>query len=515
MSKRKKLLMVLLILLLFGAVGSGVIWNATHYVFVDMRFYPRNAQVLDLRGKEISVAHYERVCKALPNCEILWDIPFQGSRYAQDTETLTVTELAQRDIAVLAHFPDLRTVEAEGCQNYDNLQLLETRLPQLDIRYSVALGDRNYARRETRVELERVDEGELSRLACFPDLKTVVVRGGDAAAVEALRTYCGENGLQFSVGLGKQILSATAKKVRASEVTEEELALLHFLPDLQSLHLEDPKVPAEVLLELRGRLPQVNITWEKTVCGVTCSSQDKEVDLTGAKIHSLDKVKREMAYFPEAQTLFLGNCGIDNERLAVFRAEMREEYKVVWVVELGKKLTARTDDTTFMPVREHVYYFNDTEAYNLRYCEEMVCIDIGHMSITDISFVEYMPNLEFLILAHTQVQYIEPIRSCKKLKFLELDWSPIRDYSPLLDCTGLEDLNLGNTYADFEPVGKMTWLKNLWMIGCSRGPAYRMTQALTNTKVMVTGSATVANGWRNLDNYFEMRDLLGMHYMSW
>jgi len=33
--------------------------------------------------------------------------------------------------------------------------------------------------------------------------------------------------------------------------------------------------------------------------------------------------------------------------------------------------------------------------------------------------------------------------------------------------------------------------------------------------VMVVGDATVANGWRDLDNYYKMRDLLGMHYMSW
>jgi beta-lactam-binding protein with PASTA domain len=40
-------------------------------------------------------------------------------------------------------------------------------------------------------------------------------------------------------------------------------------------------------------------------------------------------------------------------------------------------------------------------------------------------------------------------------------------------------------------------------------------QVVENTKVMVTGAATVANGWRDLENYYAMRDLLGMHYMSW
>ena len=137
------------------------------------------------------------------------------------------------------------------------------------------------------------------------------------------------------------------------------------------------------------------------------------------------------------------------------------------------------------------------------------------MSIHNIDFVEFMPDLEYLILAHSQLNYIDPIRHCKKLKFLELDWSPLKDLSPLVECTALEDLNLGNTFADFTPIQEMTWLKNLWMIDCSTSARYAMTQALPDTKVMVTGAATVANGWRDLDNYYAMRDLLGMHYMSW
>jgi len=119
------------------------------------------------------------------------------------------------------------------------------------------------------------------------------------------------------------------------------------------------------------------------------------------------------------------------------------------------------------------------------------------------------------VLAHTDVRSIEPIRSCKKLKFLEVDWSAVSDFEPLLDCTALEDLNVGNTYGNLDVIGEMTWLKNLWMVGCSRGPASRLSQSMTDTRVMVSGSATVANGWRNLDNYYAMRDIMGMFYMKW
>ena len=58
-------------------------------------------------------------------------------------------------------------------------------------------------------------------------------------------------------------------------------------------------------------------------------------------------------------------------------------------------------------------------------------------------------------------------------------------------------------------------LKNLWVIECNSGVSYQMAQALPNTKVQGAGNATVASGWRNLPNYYAMRDALGMYYMSW
>lgn len=515
MSGKKKVLMVLIILLLFAAVAAGLVWHMTHYVMVDFKFYPKDARRLDLRGQEISVRHYQKLVRRLPGCDVRWDVPLSGGTYPDDSVEITITALTDSDVEGMDYLTELEAVQAEGCTDYVQLLALQDRRPELEVSYSVELGGETYAHSVSKIDLRDIAPEEISLLQNLRSLETVICSGGEAETVARLQEYCHDSGLEFGVSVGGKAIMDTAKKVTAKATSDEELKLLQFLTDMKQLHLDEPKASAESILQLREKRPDVKLSWEKKVCGVSVSTEDAEIDLSEAKIRSLDQVERDMAYFPDAETVYLGEPDIENEKLADFRDRVRDRYKVVWTVELGKKLKARTDDTTFMPTRERVYYFNDEEAYNLRYCEDMVCIDIGHMSIHNIDFVEYMPNLEYLILAHTQVQYIEPIRSCKKLKFLELDWSPIKDLSPLVECTALEDLNLGNTYADFEPIGKMTWLKNLWMIGCSSGPKYRMTQALTDTKVMVSGSATVANGWRDLDNYYKMRDLLGMPYMSW
>ena len=515
MSGKKKIGMVLIILLLFGAVIGGILWHGNHYVMVDFRFYERNQTYLDLRGQEITVGHYRKLQQRLPGCRIAWDVPLSGGGVDQSSSKITISTLTERDVELLDYLTELQVVQAEGCTDYEQLLALRQRRPEVQVRYSVRLGEERYAQSVTRVDVKNVTAEEITLLASLPELKSVVCSGGEEADVAALQEYCREHGLSFGVNIGGKAVSQSVKNLTVRKATEEELTLLRFLPELEVLRLKEPEASAESLLKLRQARADLKLTWEKEVCGVKIFSEDVEVDLSGAEFDALDQIQEAMAWFPDVETVFLGKQEISNDSLAAYREQVREDYKVVWTVQLGKKLTARTDDTTFMPTRERVYYFNDDEAYNLRYCEDMVCIDIGHMSISKLDFLEFMPDLEFLILAHTQVQYIEPIKYCQKLKFLELDWSPVRDYSPLLECKALEDLNIGNTYADSAPIEKMTWLKNLWMVGCSSGARYRVSQALADTKVMVTGAATVANGWRNLENYYEMRDLLGMYYMTW
>ena len=515
MGRKKTMLMVLLVLLVLVSMVLGLLWHSNHYVLVDMQFYPKDARQLDLRDQEITVRHYEKLRRRVPGCEIIWNVPFQETRIPSDTREITVNSLTEKDIRRLEYFPYLETVHGDGCGDYADLLALRSQRPDLQVTYTIPFGEERYAAEAEQVHLSAVTPEQIALLQYLPKLQSVLCSGGSMEAVSQLQEYCQTRQLEFRISLGGEVIPLDTKTVTAGAVTEGELSLLQLFRDMKQLHIRQPKVSAQQLLQLQKDRPEVAITWEQALCGQVFSSEVEEIDLSGESVTDLEALARQMPYFPKAKVVFLGECGLDNEVLATHRASVRDQYKLVWTVSCGNKLKTRTDATTFMPVRENVFYFNDEEAYNLRYCEDMICIDIGHMSIHNIDFVEFMPNLQYLILAHTQLSYIEPISSCKNLKFLELDWSPLKDLTPLKGCTALEDLNLGNVHTDFAPIAEMTWLKNLWMIDCSTRARYEMTQALPDTKVMVTGAATVANGWRDLDNYYEMRDLLGMHYMSW
>lgn len=536
MNKTKIILasvLVLLVLLLAAAIGG--IWFVTTHVIVAGEAYSTDLHELDLRGTEISAEDFEQVHLRMPDARIHWDVPFQGGYYAENTKNLTITALTQEDVATLDYFEDLESVSAEGCTDYAQIAALVKRRPEVAVSYTVDVGGESLSQAATQLSVSGITEKELELLQYLPELTDVVVEGNETPEqLTKLQALCGERGISFSVKIADKLYADTTQELTISGITDGDLELLRYLPELSKLHLVNPEAAAENVVQLREAYPNAAITWEQEVAGLSFPDDAVEIDISALWPETvttttaawgvqetqppvtvdLKGLKAAMAYFPDAQMLYLGLCGLDNEELAAFREEAREDYKVVWKVTLGKKLTARTDDTSFMPVRENVYYFLDSEAYNLRYCEEMICIDIGHMAVSDVSFVAFMPHLKYLILAHTQVQDISALENCKELLFLELDWSPVRDFTPLLGCTALEDLNVGNTFADMEPIKQMTWLKHLWMNGRS-GSAYMMVEALPDVTIMYAGDATVAGGWRELQNYFDMRDALGMEYMTW
>ena len=527
---KKKIPWLPIVMVVLAVIVVVNAWYLLTHVFVGGNVYRRNAQVLDVRDTGISVEEYEDLREDSPDSQILWDIPFQGAYYAQDTAHVTVTTLSMEDLDVLDYFTQLEMVDASGCTDYEALMALAQRRPEVQLIYQVTLDGTAYPQDAKEVTLSTAAQTDVELLNYLPQLEEVTFTAcGDREQMLLVQQFCRERGISVSVRIDGKDYPDDATSLTLDQVSQEGIAMVAFFPELTKLHLTEPQASSESVLALRETYPQASVTWEKSVAGLPFADDTTTFDLSSVwvapktyeawqkkdpepgVVPDLEQVETEMGYFPEAEELFFGLCYGDNDALAALREEKREEYKVVWTVQLGEKLTARTDDKSFMPVREGVYYFLDSESYNLRYCEEMECIDVGHMAIHNIDFVEFMPKLKYLILAHTQVQYIEPIKNCKELIFLELDYGICRDFTPLLECTALEDLNIGNSFADLEPIKQMTWLKNLWMNGrASR--AQEMMEALPNTYIYYSGTATVAGGWRNLPNYYAMRDALGMPY---
>ena len=535
-GKSALLAAVLILAILLAAVGGTFLVLNGNYL-VDFKLYPKNASSMDLREEDMSIEHYDALHEKMPGCQILWNVPFQNGKLSSDTTEITVDTLSSQDVEVLAYFPKLERVHAESCRDYDNLALLHQKYPNLTVSSCVVLDGIEYPADTESVELKTASPENLSMLPLLKNLHTVTVAdSGSGQDFSALSAYCRDSGLNFWFHIGGQLVDTNVQELTVEGITDADFSLLDSLTELKTLTLVDPKANPDALTSLTESHPDVDVSWEVRIGDQVFQSTDTEVDLSQTVVTDLAEVEAKMEYLPALQKVIFGLCGkfgegldnpdwgnskakvvacdIANEDMAAYRDRVRDKYKVVWTVRLGPSIALRTDKDNFMPNHFGVGQFFDDYTVNLKYCEDMVCLDLGHMTMHTIDFVTYMPKLKYLILAWTEVQYIEPIRSCKNLIWLELDNSCIRDYSPLVDCTALQDLNIGKTFCDITPITQMTWLKNLYMIFGSAGDAWKCTQALPDTHVVANGDATVGGGWRRLPNYYDMRDCLGMYYMN-
>lgn len=456
-----KFLKVLVVLLAVVLVAGGLFvfrqkaeYQDSH-IFVGDMAYPKDAQTLDLRNTGISVTHYENVQEQLPDCEILWDVPFQAGRYSSDITELTITSLTEEDVAFLDYFRKLTTIDATACTDFSLLMELRQQRPDLTISYQVTIGGENYPESTTELTFTEVDMDEL-------------------------------------------------------------LEKVQYLPELKTIYFPQPTVAAESLLALRDTYPDVDITWDYEVYGTTYPHDVTELDFSGTEMESLDYVEAAMAYFPELEKLILCDCGIDNDTMAEYRDRAREHYKVVWSVQFSD-LTIRTDELTFMPGKYEDLAFNNQDLNVLKYCEDLLCVDLGHYRISNVEWLYGTPHMQYLVLADTEVTDITPVGSLKELIYFEVFMTDVSDYSPLVGCTALQDVNLYKTKGDASVFAQMPWLNNLWINCCNVDQQTRalLIEALPDTTIEFDHGWQLGNNWRALLNYFKMRDLLEMPYYDW
>ena len=99
------ILVVIALVLVLGIGGFlGYNWYRDNHVFVGEDVYPIDTVSLDLTEQDISLEYYEELQSKLPECGIRWMVPFHGGKYANDTESLTVSTLTLEDVEFIARY---------------------------------------------------------------------------------------------------------------------------------------------------------------------------------------------------------------------------------------------------------------------------------------------------------------------------------------------------------------------------------------------------------------------------
>lgn len=519
MSKKKWIALAVLAALILGGAAGIYLYNTTYITVCGQRFRRDSAQI-DLQGAALTAGDYEALRAELPECEILWNPLFQGTQYPTDTTKFTVSTLTVEDLDMLSYFPGLTAIDASGCEDYEKILALQTRYPDCDVRYSVTIGDREYRPEADFARLPDADVAEVTeKLKFLPGLKSVLFTG-KVPSLEEIQTVADaypDLTVNWQVELYGMVLDSASAVLDLTDIplksSADVEAVLPYLPGVQTINLCGTGLADESIMALAATNPEIEFIWNITIGQTTFRSDDVEIDISGNKM-TAEAIEAWLPYLTRVEKIIMSNCGIDNETMDALNRR-HEDIQFVWTVELGPIVKVRTDITSFIPFKYCVDFYQE-DLYNLRYCTELIALDLGHQKVYSCEFVAFMPKLKYLVLADTLVQDLTPLTGLTNLVYLEIFVTYLQDYEPLLTLTGLRDLNLSWTYGDYEIIAQMPWLERCWWGGHWHNWQVRqyLQEKCPNTRFEFDDPESTGSGWRTSKYYYEMRDALGMFYMQ-
>ena len=516
------LAVIALVLALVVAGAVGFLWYRNTHVFVEGKAYSNRVDSLDLRQESISIEHYDQLKALLPDCEILWNVPFQNGTVSSDSTEISVTTLSDEDIERLAvYFPKLKKVDASRCGDYAMLEKLQARLPELDVIYTVSLGGKSFAPDSTELSLAPEDfdlDTLAANLPYLPQVNTLEFLRTDLTLeqVEQLRTNFPGITFAFTVELLGQEYGEDTTELDLSAMTSEQVVevsqKLPMLPALEKIALTDAggnsQLPKEDVKALQQAVPGVVIDYSFDFFGTRLSTAEEEVHIKNVKIgdEGESEVRAALDLLPNCKRFVLENCQISNEVMAKLRDDYRDRTKVVWRVSFGKG-----SSLTDAQILRAVYDLVDTNCANLTYLEDVRFMDIGHNEfLKESSFISGMKSLEYVIISGSMISDLKPFANCKNLKVLEAAFCEyIYSAEGLESCENLERLNISYTHiTDLSPLDNLN-LVNLCAMyeGKSRVPVEeqeRFKALKPDCKMTFVGSQPYGTAWRYVtDNELE------------
>ena len=464
---RKVLITAIVILSLILAALVGFIWYTSTHIFVDGIPYAMYADTLDLREKEVTESHYLAVQANLPDCEIIWNVPFQGGVQSSDAVQLSISSLTEEDIRLLAaYFPNLTQIDASACRDYTLLAQLALVLPDCDVNYQVALGT---VSADPDVQTLTLEAGSydfdtmLANLTHLPNLQELYFPKAELTLEQqaTLEEAYPEISISTTVMiLGKEYDGSTTvldlSSMKSSDVEEvgARLALLPSVSEVQLMGSSPSQLTLEDVQQLNLAAPEIAFHYSFDFYGIAVSTMDQEVILKNIKVendHFAQDLRMLLDVMENCDRVVLEARGqydklwqkISDEELAKIREEYRGKTNMVWRVYFGENGSTLTD----AEVLRAVYGLTDDNSKDLIYCENVRYLDVGHNEFLDyMDFLSGMKDLEVAILSGAPLKDLSPIAACKNLKFLEIaNCIYLPNFDALKECTQLEMLNISFT----------------------------------------------------------------------
>ena len=241
------------------------------------------------------------------------------------------------------------------------------------------------------------------------------------------------------------------------------------------------------------------------------------VDFGTEKIGSdqFDKLIANLQKLPNLKKVDMFESPVWKSHIEKFVAAL-PDVEFGWTMRFAEH-TIRTDATAFSTLHNNKSETHSSRHWDiLKYCKNLVALDLGHNSIDDISFIRDIPSLKVLILACNYIEDITPLEDHPNLEYIELFKNRVKDVSVLASMPNLIDLNLCYNYIeDYSPLYEMEQLERLWIYNSNNYMTSKpvpmdivngLKEALPNTHIDYENYST-GGGWREHDRYFVIYEM--------
>ena len=371
---------------------------------------------------------------------------------ALEVEDLTMV-VTYETVGQLENYKNLKTLDATGSTCYPALEVYARNHPEVTVSYTVSLGPVEVPHGIEEIVLDPQDtdfESLLTNLQYLKDTKRLKLPKTTLSAEEldTLMAKYPDLEVTYTLGLAGKEYMADTTSVDLSALSPTEILAaaetLGRMPELTNVELMTAAGTSPLSLSdvqtLVDAAPQASFHYTFTLFDKTISTNDtqvafKNLSLTEADIPAL---RSALGVMTDCTAFILDNCGLSSEQMAQIRADYPRT-ELVWRIKFGK-YSAMTNAET---IRAVYNVFDDTSS-ELQYCWRVKYMDIGHNeTLTDLSFVGSMPDLEILIASGCAVKELTGFENCKKLEFLELAYCyKLENIDALAGCENLKNLNI-------------------------------------------------------------------------
>ena len=463
---------------------------------------------------------------AQPDLEVSWNIPIGAARYDNRSEEIAVGNFSAEEIGSFAYFSGLKRVDATAADCYDEILALREALgEEVELKWNVVIGGDSFPHTTKELTLPEGTSAEetAEKLAYLPEVRMVDTTNAryDSEALQALKERYPKIRFLYKVTIAGETFRSNTENINIPESAALDLSELishgSDFSELKIINLGSRMMSLDDVIAIRKAFGGVEVLCRTTVCGKECSTDWTELDLSNRTIDDPAEAEKAIEAMAHLEKLYLCDCNLPYETLDEMRSR-HDDCEIVWRVYLNG-VGCRTDADNFCMSK----YSNDwgflpyANAEPIKYCRNMVTLDLGHGNFDRIDFVETMPHLKYLMIVGAPVTSLEPLRDSKELYYLEMFFTNVRDLEPIVGLQSLKHLNISHCrFDDYTQLFEMTQLERLWWVdsGLTEAQQQELREALPNTKMCFYAwdDNAVGGYWRDDPSYREMRDNLGMNY---